>query len=580
MAELIYNVNNIFSEDKGSCLTEYDANMYYIPAYQRGYKWDSDENGAVSILLQDLFNAFVEKRKEYYLQYITLKKVEKVLEVIDGQQRLTTLSILLSVISKHLNKKNITEYKLDYTIRTNFLKKYIYNQDNLSTLLQLEWDEENGLVFENKSINNQDVYYIFQASKKIDSFCKEKQQSELESFYNFILNQVKIIVNVVDHISSEKVFGNLNSNKVLLSEAELIKGLILTKISRRTEEKTKKHFREILEMRLSLGRQWDEITQWCNQPEIKSFFFAEKKDGMKQLLTLVAVSLGYKEKEKQKQEQKELFNFYHEKITDVKGIYEQILKLYFTLKDWYENDEIYNLLGFLFFYKGSEKAIKDFINELDTDKESLIKLLIDQTDIPQNPKELHFGEHNNEIHKILLALNVFSNGENYNRFDFYSFKDKDWTLEHIFPQKFGGKGKPLGDKDKQLIFEMLEKEEVENLKKELSEKLFAVEDVEEEEKILQEALKKSTVLNNIGNMCLLTRGDNASNGCGFFDEKRVNVLKLIKKGNFVPKHTFDVFSKMIITEDTGDYKRWTRTNIEQHADAIENIISNLKFKKQ
>ena len=151
---------------------------------------------------------------------------------------------------------NVAKGKLEYAIRENFFDKQIYNSTNLKVLLEKKWDNEQGLIIsDDEKINTQDVFYLFNAAQKINKVLGQDEiQNQLQLFYNFILNNIKIIVNAVDHISSEKVFSNLNSNKVPLTEAELIKGLLLTKYSRnQNKDESKKHFREILEMRLSLG---------------------------------------------------------------------------------------------------------------------------------------------------------------------------------------------------------------------------------------------------------------------------------------------------------------------------------------
>jgi len=176
MAELIYSVNDIFSTDNSDgCLMQYEAEKYHIAAYQRGYKWASDEYGAVTILLNDLWDAFQafqnQERKEYYLQYITLKKnnEKRHLEVIDGQQRLTTLSILLSIFSLKLEVDNVAKGKLEYAIRENFFDKQIYNSTNLKVLLEKKWDNEQGLIIsDDEKINTQDVFYLFNAAQKIN----------------------------------------------------------------------------------------------------------------------------------------------------------------------------------------------------------------------------------------------------------------------------------------------------------------------------------------------------------------------------------------------------------------------------
>lgn len=90
MGELLYNIEKVFSE----VLKEHNAQAYNIPSYQRGYKWTSKE---VEQLLKDIdhFEMAAGDDLFYCLQNITLTKNDKVLNVIDGQQRLTTIYILL-----------------------------------------------------------------------------------------------------------------------------------------------------------------------------------------------------------------------------------------------------------------------------------------------------------------------------------------------------------------------------------------------------------------------------------------------------------------------------------------------------
>jgi hypothetical protein len=582
MAELIYNIKDIFSTDNSdSCLMEYDADKFHIAAYQRGYKWASDEYGAVTILLNDLWDAFQafqkQERKEYYLQYITLKKIveRRHLEVIDGQQRLTTLSILLSIFSLKLEIDNISNGKLEYAIRENFFEKHIYTSSYLKDLLEKQWDDEQGLIFSpDEKINTQDVYYLFNAALKINNFLLNNEVTkQIKPFYEFVLNNVKIIVNAVDHISSEKVFSNLNSNKVPLTEAELIKGLLLTKYSRiHNTDEGKKNFREILEMRLSLGRQWDEMTRWSNQPEVNTFFF--KEEGMTSLLTLVAIQNGYKIEKKANPNDYPLFNFYH-KFGKTEAVYQNLISTYFVLNDWFNEDKVFNLLGYLFFSKGSNKTIKDYLSKIHLPKSVLLNELIKDAKllIPQDTEQLFYGnDQDNEIHRALLAINVFSDGAN-SRFNYHRFIIEKWTLEHIFPQTPEGKGQILKEKDKQIILEVLGDKATDEIKLILAKSERTV----EEKEIYQTALKSIGSLNSIGNMCLLTDKDNSSNSCGFFDEKRTNILLRIRKGSFVPKHTFDVFSKMVFDKIPGDFERWTNDNILNHSLVIKNAVNAIKL---
>ena len=193
--------------------------------------------------------------------------------------------------------------------------------------------------------------------------------------------------------------------------------------------------------------------------------------------------------------------------------------------------------------------------------------------LPENIENLSYGNNqDDEMHRVLLALNVFSSGST-NRFNYHRFIIEKWTLEHIFPQTPEGKGQKLKEKDKEEILEMLG----DKVTPKIIQVLKKAERDSNEKDTYQIALKEAKSLNSIGNMCLLTDKDNISNGCGFFDEKRSNILARIRKGSFVPKHTFDVFSKMVFETNPGDFERWTNANIVEHVECIKKEINTLDF---
>lgn len=578
MGELIYSVANIFQHRADSCLMDYDADRYHIAAYQRGYKWGSDKNGAVTVLLNDLWAAFEKSRRmniamEYYLQYITLKKAgTDLLEVIDGQQRLTTLSVLLSVFSLKLERENLADSRLEYAVRSSFFDEHIYQRGKLSQLLGYDWSRETGLCIDHVSYNTQDVFYIFSACKKINEFLSSKEVSQLlVEFYDFVLNAVKIIVNVIDHVASEKVFSNLNSNKVPLTESELIKGLFITMYARLEDEGKRKNFREISEQRLLLGRKWDEIERWMNDVEVKTFFFDEP-DAMEGFLVMVAKAMNANFERGTADDGHLLFNFFHG--ADIVKIHEKITSVYKVLRDWFEQPKVYNRLGYLFFHKGSKKNIFGYARWLDYTKTALEHALLEELleVIPKNVDQLFYNnKQDQDIHKVLLGINIFSSSL---KFNFYKFIKEEWSLEHIFPQTPEGKGNVLKESDKKYIIEMVAEEDREVVERILAKKERNAYDKE----IYQDAMKRSGLINSLGNLCLLTLKDNIINGCDFYNVKRTKVLGRIKKGAFVPIHTYEVFSKLVFDSDTGDFERWTVSNIQAHRVIIEDKIKDVRIK--
>ena len=593
MAELTYSIKNIFNDTTNEgCLHQYDAVAFNIPAYQRGYKWGSKTiNDPVPILLNDLKNAFLkDRKKKYYLQYITISKRENVMEVIDGQQRLTTLSILLSIFNLKLeDKRNISDKKLKYAIRPSIFEDHIYPIEKFKEFIAQDWNEE-GIVLDHKSVNNQDVFYFHQAAKKIYEFINELAQKEedLKEFYDYVINQVMIIVNSVEsHIPGEKVFKNLNSKKVFLTEVDLIKALLLTKVSRSPNEtENKRHFREILEMRTSIGRKWDEIASKSNELSFSSFFFSEG-EGFEGLISLVAILNGYQPSKKESEKHYPLFNFFNNSSNNVNLYFDEICLCNHILLDWFETPEIYNLLGFAFYSRGNKMDFKSkFLQgNLKSNKSDLIKKLIQLRNekLSDKPGSLKYGESDEGIHNVLLALNVFpknSNADNKNnevreiKFNFYTFSKLDWTLEHIFPQSPEGKGKILTQDQKVKIYDMLGGKEIVDSK--IKEVLELPERDDSQKQIYYDALKSVGPLNEIGNMALLSHSVNASIGCGFFDQKRKDVLRHMQNGRFVPLHTFNVFSKTILEDKPGDLLAWSKEDIANHTVVIQKRINELK----
>ena len=128
MKDLLYNVQDLFQ----NYLKEQKCNFFNIPEYQRGYKWTSNN---VKQLLEDLKHFQKTSPDSFYcLQNITVTKAvlnnNPCLNVIDGQQRLTTLFIIISFIQRNFAKKIISEDAeiIKYSVRTStdeFLHKKI-----------------------------------------------------------------------------------------------------------------------------------------------------------------------------------------------------------------------------------------------------------------------------------------------------------------------------------------------------------------------------------------------------------------------------------------------------------------------
>ena len=79
MNDLVFSTSMLFNTNNDNgCLKQIECDSFYIASYQRGYKWGDEP---IQILFDDLYDAFKssknsKKSQEYYLQYITVKKIE------------------------------------------------------------------------------------------------------------------------------------------------------------------------------------------------------------------------------------------------------------------------------------------------------------------------------------------------------------------------------------------------------------------------------------------------------------------------------------------------------------------------
>jgi len=634
--DIDFNIRNIFDKNSSKCaLRRYEAEKYYIAPYQRGYKWAAEsDNDAVCVFMKDLIDASQHPDRKYRLQFITTKKTkidkgenkEWVLEVIDGQQRLTTLTILLSVLEYIIdgnNEKAISNYKLLYDIRdnvTNFFQEYIYK--HIDTLMSDDdWDVFVKRDSENDEPNiydEQDIFYLYKAAQKIRKMLENEfsgPKDDIEKFREYLLDKVVITLIYIEHdygIDSAEIFSNLNDNKVELKSSELVKGLILTEVSRLPCAQRTISNEEKIELRAIMGRQWDEISHWANREDIGTFFFDAKNDNdnvLDELLILLAVDYGFKDKISSKND---IFNYFLSQVKDdkknVKDLFDKLKEIKAILNDWFNNDNIYNSLGYVLFRKKNRKKIPIFFERKNTDdlpiirygKLELKKVLeeyICESLTTEDINTLQYEDDSDEMHDLLLAINVLGYE---NRFDFTKFGKEKWSLEHIFPQKpneIKGISKQkdiylLGPKDIDLLkalcgdnFEKVRakyeetKDIIESDYDLLSEKLKK-EPCELDHKELEMLYKlvKIEKLNGIGNMALLTGKDNSSNNNGMFDKKRRNIVKRIIKGSFVPVHTYDVFSKLILEEMDPNLTVWTEKDIDAHTKWIKNKIEEIRRK--
>lgn len=607
MNEFIHSVKAIFSSDvHDGCLGLHNVSCYYIGPYQRGYKWASQNKfDQVPQLLVDLYNAYCSKTKEYFLQYITVKKTklkdDYVLEVIDGQQRLTTLSILFDRISRLGIGENISEDKL------------IYSRYDHIDIFRAVNDRIRCDISSDDQIEQQDLYYMVKAGRCIDTFfgiMKDNSEVNQKSFVNFILNNVKIIFNTENSfVESEEVFANLNDNKVSLTNAYLIKGLLLTKAARRTNEFGRSYnYKDILDQRTIMGRAWDEMNSWIEQEMVSYYFFKTKQNGMEKMLELVE-SIKCKDhsgnevikkfidnlrNNDSKSSNYKLFNQFNDGIktaADAVKVLAEIKHIYRKLRSIYDNIEdcqLYNLLGYRRFSIYENFPLRQVINMPTHELEKMLKkdIIAIIPDPNTQQEELRYKSQNNKLTNLLLAYSVFPENPNpHYRFDFYQYAaNESWSFEHISPQNLEEEIR-IDECAKEWVCEAIKTNiNVEEVKERLLKKIA------NDEKIPVASIEflygdDIEDVHTLGNMALLSGGVNSALSNNPFIAKRRILFEKINSGNFVPKHTIDIFSKVLNSQGgksfTPDFVRWNKGDIDAHLSWMQNRYNEMikNFKK-
>lgn len=417
---------------------------FFIDEYQRGYKWTSQQ---VLDLLNDIKTFDPLKEVFYCLQPLAVKLLTEAkakenfdsnykgsYEVIDGQQRLTTIHIILKIISSSIyNIKYQTrdESARFLTVITNQLERYSIEFSNDAKKndesIKTEWGK---FIVDQNDFKNIDVYHFFGAYLVIKSWFHTND--EIDVFLKNLTNHTHFIwYEDTRHENSKSVFRNLNSGKIDLTNAELIKALFINNLKHENIE-----IQQL--QQTSLASEWDTIEQTLQDNEFW-FFINNEIDKTKyetRIDFLFELVIGTKSKSDK------LYTYRQYSENKHKLIWSEIKNLFLKLREWYYDQQKYHLIGFIvdrkikplkYIVDISENVTKDvFLKKLITIiKENFEDSKIYFIDL----KNLGYNSYS-ETFKILLLFNIetYQKSEAQFRFPFNKYKDENWTLEHIHAQ--------------------------------------------------------------------------------------------------------------------------------------------------
>lgn len=606
MEELIYNVQYIFQEylDKNGCA------FYNIPEYQRGYKWTSEN---VIQLLNDLKNFTKSSEDEFYcLQNITITKTHingtPCFNVIDGQQRLTTLFIIISFMQRNFVDKiiktdsNILKYSIRNTtddfLRTSVLSGKLWNN---------EINPDDG--------DSKDKYYIMEVAKAVREWFDSNRQCNIEQT---ILKDLRLIVNQVDSGEEETVFASLNGGKVDLDGADLVRAILITRAAKQkypsvtTQDKVHQITNDdinlninisvssqgkINEYRVKLGVELDKMNLWWSDKCVRSYFeqlLPNRISNNKSFkyseypidLLFYAFYEAYKERLISSKEERDLdLRFFENGIdlNEIKGddhleFYRLLSDFHLTMVDWYSDDEIFNLVGYLMYnYKSNSISFAllwSLWNNSNTKSDFKDKI---KEQIRIQLAACFSSESNEDTNDILIAIrrhitDVTQDWYNNNK----EFTEKFLPLLDILPieKKDHNTAKLVisrvnADYLKRLNKSKLESEDKEHVRSQT--RPFDPENITEEDaQALIEENKHG--LNSIGNIVLLHQKINRSYGNDRHTLKMDRIAnEFIINDVYIRPHTFRVFISKLKAMD----KNGLGNDIYWSDDDILNNVKNI-----
>jgi len=638
-----------------------DGRYFYIPSYQRGYRWTTKQVGD---LLRDLLcftndfaNEETEKKKDqfYCLQPIIARpitdeeklrfifrdeynediKEHKVWEIIDGQQRLTTIYLLYKYLldQKGWNAEKLKEeedgkelYHIHYATRDSSAK---FLEDLSMSMINDSCGEE----FK----RNVDFFHMTNAFKYIAEWIK-KDGKDINLRYNLggsldnvrtsffkLLNGMSDTkggsVQVLWYEIAEsreknniKEFQKINTGKIRLTDAELIKGLFLLKKNFTAGDKYIKQSElalewEFIENTLHTNNFWYFLQRkGSDMPNRIDFLFhlIYKKQAIKdELEDKWDSELRIIDEKLMDPRQSEIFRFYYNRFEgkmgedlqqEVATAWNEVMELFRTLDDWFCSPSIYNFIGLLsqcgedlcrlilHFDRMPEQSSK-------ADFECYLKKRISYhlrgIKIDKDKKLiLNTYKERDNIYKLLLTLNIHLLNEQNQQFksdsDVYKFPfdvlcAQNWDIEHIDSFHTNALKK---EKDKIAWInialedrsEELSEEEREQIQTNLDEKAYDIA-IGILKKNAKEVEVDEEIKNSIGNLTLLDAITNRTYGNSLFCTKRRIIIERIKQGVFIPIATQYIFAKFFDLKGT-NRSLWTEEDMNAYHRYVYDVIAN------
>ena len=509
---------------------------FFVRDYQRGYRWGADE---VRRLLDDIEEAGTSK---YYLQPVVVKPMEDGRwELVDGQQRLTTLYLVLRTLKTYLPKTE-SRYTLTYETRPG---SAAYLDDPQATA----------------SLDNIDYFHMYRAFTVVQAWFEEQENPTLAAYklFHALTSTVYVIwyeAPQEPEFDSRALFTRLNVGRIPLTDAELVKASLLSRIEREHET----------------AAQWDSIERDLWSPEVWAFATGSSTGGATRIeLLLDTIADSMSAHQPQHRAPFETFETLRPRIaTDPQELWDQVVDLHSLVLGWYDDRNLFHKVGYLIAAKRAS-----FFNLVGLARgipksafdDALDALIAKSLDLPwMGVAALTYGS--SKAGRALLLMNVEtvrSNEHSSERYSFSAHARRLWSLEHIHAQNSQGlntveqwtawlrehrealNALDISADQRALLqgridaaLPAITSDTFEALHREVVDLFTASPDPDETDG--PEAADRDEV-DSIANLALLSRNDNSVLNNSVFEVKRRHVLTLDQRGSYIPVCTRNVFLK-------------------------------------
>ncbi len=383
------------------------SSTFFVPKYQRGYRWGV---GEVRALLNDIWE---NTEPVYCLQPVVVKRREGEWELVDGQQRLTTLYLVFLYMQRERLQNASPPYAVRYETRPR----------SEAFLRDLNGDAG----------ENVDFFHIDAAYRAIAEWFEAhgaKRQYAANKVYEHLHERVKVIwYEAPPGLDTIALFTRLNVGRIPLTNAELVKALLLAQGRPGAAERP-----------VELAAQWDLIERDLRDPDLWAFATnaptAQYPSRIELLLELLAGALRGSARGPF-----HTFEALRERIERSRErFWREVLALHATLREWYEDRDLHHHVGFLVAEGEPLAALVAVAGTMPRSglKQELARRIRGRVNLTRDAAEALDFEHDYAAcARLLMLMNVETvRGlqHTHERYPFRPHKEQRWSLEHIHAQ--------------------------------------------------------------------------------------------------------------------------------------------------